>query len=357
MKRAPLHIKNSAIKAIQEGWTKYTPSGGLPELKKAISNKLNRENNLEFPPSQIIVSCGAKHSLFNICQSLFEEGDEVIIPSPYWVSYVDQVVFHQATPVILSTRVEDGFLLRPQELERLINHNTRALILNSPSNPTGAAYDRVALEKIAEIVVRHGLLVISDEIYENITYENFRHVSIASLNPEIKELSILVNGVSKSFSMTGWRIGYTAGPEEIIKAMDKVQSQSTSNPSSISQMAAISALEGSLLETRTMVDEFDRRRQFGVERLNQMQGVNCWSPQGAFYLFPDFSQYFGRSFNGNKIQNSSDLSKYLLEKALVALVPGEAFGSDRHVRISYATSMSNLKEAFDRIEEAFKMLV
>ena len=353
----PRHIKDSAIKAIQEGWTKYTPSGGLPELKRAISNKLSRENNLEFPPSQILASCGAKHSLFNICQSLFEEGDEVIIPSPYWVSYVDQVVFHQATPVILPTRVEDGFQLRPQELERLINRNTRALILNSPSNPTGAAYDQGSLEKIAEIAVRHGLLVISDEIYEKITYEGFRHVSIASLSPEIKDLTILVNGVSKSFAMTGWRIGYTAGPEEIIKAMDKVQSQSTSNPSSISQMAAISALEGSLSETSDMVAEFDRRRRFGVDRLNQIPGVNCLSPQGAFYLFPDFSKYFGRSFKGNKIQNSSELSKYLLEEARVALVPGEAFGSDLHVRISYATPMENLKEALDRIEEAFKKLV
>lgn len=352
----PRHIKDSGIKAIEDGWTKYTPSGGLPELKRAISNKLHRENSLEFSQNQILVSCGAKHSLFNICQSLFEEGDEVIIPSPYWVSYVDQVIFHQATPVILPTRVEDGFLIRPRELERLIHHNTRALILNSPSNPTGAAYDQGSLEKIAEIAVRHGLLVISDEIYENITYEGFQHVSIASLNPEIKDLTLLVNGVSKSFSMTGWRIGYTAGPEEIIRAMDKVQSQSTSNPCSISQMAAISALEGSLTETKDMVGEFDRRRRFGVDRLNQIPGVNCWSPLGAFYLFPDFSKYFGRTFKGSKIQNSSELSKYLLEEARVALVPGEAFGSDRHVRISYATSMENLEEAFDRIEEALKNL-
>ncbi|HEX9757288.1 MAG TPA: pyridoxal phosphate-dependent aminotransferase [Nitrospiria bacterium] len=352
----PQKIKESAIQAILEGWTKYTPSGGFPELKNVICEKLRRENKVEYDPSEIIVSCGAKHSLFNICQVLFEEGDEVIIPAPYWVSYVDQVVFHGATPVILSTRMEDQFLLNPQELERHIGPKTRALIINTPSNPTGAAYPKDKLEAIAEIALRHQLLIISDEIYEKITYNGFNHVSLSSLSPAIKSQTLLVNGVSKSFAMTGWRIGYTAGPSNIIQAMDNIQSQSTSNPTSISQKAAITALQGSSEGINEMVKEFDRRRRFGVEQLNQIRGVVCFNPPGAFYLFPDVSKYLGRSFQGKKMNNSSDLVEFLLENAQIALVPGEAFGAPKHIRISYATSLENLKEALKRLEQSLSKL-
>jgi len=352
----PQKIKESAIQAIHEGWTKYTPSGGLPELKKAICDKLRRENDVEYEPSQILVSCGAKHSLFNICQALFEDGDEVIIPAPYWVSYVDQVIFHGAVPVILPTRIEDQFLLSPLELEKHIRPNTRALIINTPSNPTGAAYPKNNLEAIAEIALRHQLLIISDEIYEKITYEGFQHVSFSSLGSEIKGQTLLVNGVSKSFAMTGWRIGYTAGPQEIIQAMDNIQSQSTSNPTSISQKAAITALQGGSEDLKEMVKEFDRRRRFGVEFLNKINGVVCFSPLGAFYLFPDVSEFFGRSFQKKKMENSTDLVQFLLEDAQIALVPGEVFGAPKHIRISYATSLENLKEALERLKQALLKL-
>jgi aspartate aminotransferase len=353
----PIEIKEAAIQAIHQGWTKYTPAGGLTELKVAICNKLKRENGLDYEPKQIIVSCGAKHSLFNLCEVLFEEGDEVLIPAPYWVSYVDQVSFHQATPVILPTRIEDGFRLVPEDLERAITPRSRALILNTPCNPTGAAYERERLEAIAKIAVRHRLLIIADEIYEKITYDGFEHVSIASLNKEVKELTLVVNGVSKSYAMTGWRIGYTAGSAEIVEAMEIVQSQSTSNPTTISQKAALAALQSSPIPLKEMLEAFDQRRRYGVERLNRIPGVTCFSPPGAFYLFPDLSSYYGCSFKGKRIQNSTDLVEYLLEQAQIALVPGGAFGSDQHVRISYATSLENLKEAMDRMERALCQLL
>ncbi len=352
----PNPIKEAAIQAIHEGWTKYTPSGGLPELKKTICEKLKNENRVSYEEKEILVSCGAKHSLFNICQALVEGGDEIIIPSPFWVSYVDQVAFHQGVPVVIHTRMEDQFLLQAKELEQHITPKTRALVLNSPSNPTGAAYEQKRLEALAEIVLRHQILVISDEIYEKITYDGFKHVSFSALDPEIKKLTLLVNGVSKSFAMTGWRIGYTAGPVEIIKAMDNIQSQSTSNPTSISQKAAIAALQGSSDAIDQMVAAFDQRRRFGVERLNQIPDVSCFSPPGAFYLFPDLSSYFGRTFKGKKIENSSHLAQFLLEEAQIAVVPGEAFGADRHIRISYATSLENLKEALERMNQALLKL-
>lgn len=348
----PDRIKEAAIEAIRQGHTKYTPPAGIPALKKAISEKLLKDQGLSYRPNEIIVSCGAKHSLYNLAQALLDRGDEVIIPAPYWVSYPDQVILNDATPVIIRTREEERFLLTPDLLERVITPRSKVLILNSPSNPTGSAYDRKSLEGLAEAAVRHDLLVISDEIYEKILYAGKKHVSIGSLGPEIKKRTVVVNGVSKSYAMTGWRIGYTAGPENIIAAMTSVQSQSTSNPTSISQMAALAALQGDDAFTVKMVEEFDRRRKFAVDRLNAIKGISCLNPDGAFFLFPNISGIQEMERKTRPLRTSVDVANYLLEEALVCTVPGEAFGSDHHLRISYAAPMETMKEALDRIEEA-----
>ncbi|MBI5196974.1 MAG: pyridoxal phosphate-dependent aminotransferase, partial [Nitrospirae bacterium] len=293
----PDWIKEAAITAIREGFTKYTLPSGIPELKQAVVEKLEKDHGLLYDISQILISCGAKHSLYNIAQVLFESGDEVIIPSPYWVSYPDQVRLNDAAPVFVNTDEEHGFLLQPDALERAITPRTKALILNSPANPTGAAYDRVHLERIAEIILKHDLLIISDEIYEKILYDGFSHVSIASLGPEIQRRTLVVNGLSKAYSMTGWRIGYAAGPKEIITAMSNVQSQSTSNPTSIAQKAAVAALRGDPSFTEMMVARFDNRRKYIVERLNRIPGVFCGTPKGSFYVFPKVTGLLGRTFH------------------------------------------------------------
>lgn len=352
----PDNIKEAAIKAINNGFTKYTAVAGIEVLKEAIVKKLHDDNNLTYSKNQIIVSCGAKHSLYNIAQVLFDRGDEVIIPAPYWVSYPDQVLLNNARPVIVDTREEDNFMLNIKELKKKITKKTKAIILNSPSNPTGSAYDKDTLSEIAEIAVKKKIFVISDEIYEKIVYDGFRHISIASLNDKIKSLTIVVNGLSKSHSMTGWRIGYAAGPEEIISAMSKVQSQSTSNPTSISQKAAFEALTGPQDFIGMMVAEFDKRRRYIVERLNKIEGITCRMPQGAFYAFPNVSKLFGRGYDGKKIKGSSDLAAYLLENAQTAVVSGDAFGADDYIRFSYATSMDAIRKGLDRIEDAIKAL-
>lgn len=351
----PENIKEAAIKAIEEGFTKYTPVAGTDELKDAIIEKFKRDNGLNYDRSEIIVSCGAKHSLYNIAQALFDPGDEVIIPSPYWVSYPDQAILNDAIPVIIKTG--DDFRLTPQILEEKITPKTKALILNSPSNPAGMTYDKKSLEGIAEIALKHKIYIISDEIYEKIVYDGFKHVSIASLSEEAKKMTLVVNGLSKSHSMTGWRIGYTAGTKEVISAMSNIQSQSTSNPTSIAQKAAVEALKGPQDSVRKMVEEFDRRRRYMVERLNRMDGVSCIMPSGAFYTFPKVSLLYGRSFEGTVIKNSSDLARYLLEEGKVAVVPGEPFGADGYIRLSYATSMENIEKGLDRIEEALGKLM
>src|SRR5512141_2245682 len=302
----PENVKQAGIKAIQSGFTKYTPAGGTDELKEAVIEKFKRDNNLTYEKSQILISCGAKHSLYNIAEALFDPGDEVIIPSPYWVSYPDQVLLNDATPVIVETTEAEGFKLSAQKLEKAITKKTKALVLNSPSNPTGLAYDKKTLEEIAAIAVKHRIYVISDEIYEKLLYDGFTHFSIASCGAEIKDLTIVVNGVSKSHAMTGWRIGYAAGPKDVISAMANIQSQSTSNPASISQKAALEALTGSQDFIGTMNIEFDKRRKFMVERLNRMKGVSCLMPVGAFYAFPKTSQLYGKSVNGKRIANSSE---------------------------------------------------
>jgi aspartate aminotransferase len=352
----PDNVKQAGIKAIQSGFTKYTPAGGTDELKDAVVDKLKKDNGLAYERSQILISCGAKHSLYNIAEALFDPGDEVIIPSPYWVSYPDQVILNDATPVIVETTEQEGFRISAAKLEKAITKKTKAIVLNSPSNPTGLAYDRKTLEEIAAVAVKHRIYVISDEIYEKLVYDGFTHISIASLSPEIKELTIVVNGVSKSHAMTGWRIGFAAGPKDVITAMANIQSQSTSNPASISQKAALEALRGPQDFLPVMNAEFNKRRKYMVERLNKMKGVSCMLPVGAFYAFPNVSKLYGRSVGGKTIKNSSDLAAYLLETAKVALVSGDSFGADSYIRLSYATSMEIIKKGMDRIEEAVNAL-
>lgn len=352
----PENVKQAGIKAIQSGFTKYTPAGGTDELRDAVVDKLRKDNGLAYERSQVLISCGAKHSLYNIAEALFDPGDEVIIPSPYWVSYPDQVILNDAVPVIVETTEQEGFRISAAKLEKAITNKTKAIILNSPSNPTGLAYDKKTLQEIAAVAVKHRIYVISDEIYEKLVYDGFTHTSIASLNPEIKELTIVVNGVSKSHAMTGWRIGYAAGPRDVITAMANIQSQSTSNPASISQKAALEALRGPQDFLPVMNAEFDKRRKYMVERLNKMPGVSCMLPVGAFYAFPNVAKLYGRSAGGKTVRNSADLAAYLLETAKVALVSGDSFGADAYIRLSYATSMEIIKKGMDRIEEAVNAL-
>ena len=352
----PENIKQAAIKAIQDGVTKYTPSAGLPALRAAVARKFEKDNGLSYKPEQIIIGCGAKHSVFIAIMTLIDEGDEVIIPTPYWVSYPEMVKVAGGKPVIVETTKENGLKLTAAQLSAAIKARTKLLILNSPSNPSGMVYSKDELRALAEVVKKAGIYVLSDEIYEKILYDGAVHYSIAALDPKVYERTITINGVSKSYSMTGWRIGYTAGPLDIVKGMGRLQSQEISNATSISQMAAIEALEGPQDSVAMMVKAFDERRVYLVDRLNAIPGVSCIKPQGAFYAFPDFSAYHGKSFNGKKIQGSVDLSNYLLEEMKVGVVPGGGFGTDANQRLSYATSMAAIKKGLDRIEEGLKKL-
>jgi aspartate aminotransferase len=304
----PDHIKKAAISAIEAGFTKYTPVGGIDELKDAIIAKLKHDNGLEYGRHNIFASCGAKHTLFNLAQVLFEAGDEVIIPAPYWVSYPDIVVLSGATPVVVSTTEEVGFKLKADDLARAVTGKTKAVIVNSPSNPTGMAYSEAELKALAEVVLEKDLTVISDDIYEKITYEGFQFANIVMTSKEIKERTIVVNGVSKTYSMTGWRIGYAAGPKDVISAATDYQSQNTSNPTSISQKAAVAALKGDQAPVATMVKEFQKRRDYIVDALNGIKGIRCMKPQGAFYAFPNTSGLYGKSFKGRQISGSVDLA-------------------------------------------------
>jgi aspartate aminotransferase len=303
-----------------------------------------------------VISCGAKHTLYNLAQVLFEQGDEVIIPAPYWVSYPDQVLINEATPVIVPTEESNGFRLTLEALRSHITSRTKALILNSPSNPTGTAYEKKHLEEIAQVALEKNLLVISDEIYEKMVYNGFKHVSFASLSKEIKDRTVVVNGVSKTFSMTGWRIGYAAGPKPIMSAMANLQSQSTSNPCSISQKAAVAALSQTSPETIKMLGEFERRRTYLLKRLSRMKGITCVPPLGAFYAFPKISAYFGKTWKDRTISNSQDLANFLLEEARVAVVAGDSFGADPYVRLSYATAIKRLRKGLDLMQEALSKL-
>ena len=350
------HVKERGIKAIVDGFTKYTAVGGIEELKLAIINRLKKDYTLEYETNEIIVSCGAKHTIYNLTQTLFEGGDEVIIPAPYWVSYPEQIALAGAKPVIVDTKEEDGFKLNVENLKHSITKNTRALILNYPSNPTGATYLENELKEIVDIAMESGLTIISDEIYDKILYGNIKHVPVSTLGEDIKKATILVNGVSKTYSMTGWRIGFAAGDKDVIRAMEKLQGQSSSNPTSISQMAALEAYNGPHDEVERRREEFEIRKDYIVGRLNNIKEFKCFNPQGAFYVFPNITGFFGKKYNGKEITNSLDFTEFLLVDAKVAVVPGLPFGSDNNIRISYATSMEEIEKGLDRIEEAVSKL-
>lgn len=351
----PENIKQACIDSLLAGNTKYTPVPGTNEAKDAVIEKLKKDQGLEYARNQIVISCGAKHTLYNIMQALFQEGDEVLIPAPYWVSYPDQVILASARPVIVETSEENGFIPTVSDLEKATTSKTKALVINSPSNPTGGAATRQQLEDIARFAVKKDLIVISDEIYEKIIYDGFKFMSIAELSGMV-ERTVVVNGLSKAYSMTGWRIGYAAGPVDLVGAITKIQSQSTSNPVSFIMPAVVEALTGPQDFIDTMVAEFDRRRMYICDKLNSMEGVTCYKPQGAFYVFPNFSGLYGRKFNGKAIEGSNDFADYLLDEAKVAIVSGIAFGADDYARLSYAIAMENIEKGLDRIEAAIAAL-
>ncbi len=351
----PENIKEAAIRAINRGFTKYTPAVGFPELRETICEKFKKENGLLYEPSQVIVSCGGKHSISLAIMALVEEANEVIIPAPYWVSYPEQVKLAGGTPVILEAKKENGLKITPGQLKKALSSRTKLLILNSPSNPSGVVYSDAELKDLAEVVLEAGIYVLSDEIYEKIIYDAAVHHSIAA-QEGMQEQTVVINGVSKSYAMTGWRIGYAAGPQEIIQAMGKIQSQQTSNPCSIAQAAALEALSGPQESVERMREAFDKRRKYIVQRLNSIPGVSCPVPQGAFYVFPDVSTFYGVSVGSSRIDGSVSLCDFLLEEQKVACVPGVGFGADNHIRLSYATSMENIEKAMDRIETGLRKL-
>ena len=350
----PEHIKQAAIEALVAGKTKYTPVSGTPELKDAVIAKFKRDNNLHFTRNQIVVGCGAKQVIFNAILATVNAGDEVIIPTPYWVSYPDMVYVAEGTPVIVECGKESGLKLSPAALEAAITPRTKWLILNSPSNPSGVAYSAQELRALGEVLLRHPhVMILSDDIYEYLVYDAFAFATIASTVPALADRTVTVNGVSKSYSMTGWRIGYAAGPEYLITAMSDIQSHSTTNPCSISQAATVAALNGNHDFLKEWLAAFVSRRDAVVRALNAIEGLECAVPVGAFYLFPECSALFGKTTpGGRKLNNSLDFCAYLLEEALVAAVPGSAFGSEGYFRISYATSQAVLDEACRRMTKA-----
>ncbi|MBL7155813.1 MAG: pyridoxal phosphate-dependent aminotransferase [Candidatus Omnitrophica bacterium] len=338
----PPNIKEAAIGAIKRGFTKYTPAAGTPELREAVCEKLKKDNALSYIPEQVVISCGAKHALYNVFQVLCEEGDEVIVISPYWVSYPEMIYLSGAKPRFVEAKESDGFVIDPKALEKSITGRTKAIVINSPSNPTGAVFGKGVLGEIAKIAASRNIFVISDEIYEKLIYGGEEHVSIGSLAKDIKDLTITINGVSKTYSMTGWRIGYAAGPLEIMKKISALQSHSTSNPTSISQAASVEAMKGDQAALAKMKEEFERRRDYMVERINSLDKISCVNPKGAFYVFCNISKTNA---------DSTSFCGELLEKAHVACVPGAAFGSDKHIRLSFATDMETIKKGLDRIEK------
>jgi len=348
----PQHIKDAAARSLQSGFTKYTPTSGTPDLKKAICEKLARENGLEYKPNEVIVSLGAKHSIYNAVLATVDAGEEVIIPAPYWVSYPEIVGLADGKSVYIETDESTGFTVPIDRLRAAVTPKTRMLILNSPSNPTGGIYDRKQIEQIAELAVEKGFYVLSDEIYEKIIYDGNEHVSIASLGDDIKKLTITINGFSKAFSMTGWRLGYAAAEKDIVGAMEAIQSHSASNLVSFTQPAAVAALNGPQEVVDNMVAEFDKRRKYIVGRLNSIDGITCAMPGGAFYVFPNVGKLYGKNFDGKKITTSDEFADFLLAEAKVAVVAGSGFGADNYVRLSYATSMANIEKGLDRIAEA-----
>jgi aspartate aminotransferase len=350
----PEPVKQAAVEALRKGQTKYTPVGGTPALKKAICEKFRRENGLEYQPNQIVVGCGGKQVLFNAFLATLNPGDEVIIPAPYWVSYPDMVSFAEGTPVPVVCTEANGFKMLPQDLEKAITKNTKWLILNSPSNPTGAAYSEAELKALAAVLLRHPQVwIVTDDIYEHIVYDGFTFRTLAQVEPQLYARTLTVNGVSKAYSMTGWRIGYAGGDKSLIAAMTNIQSQSTSNPCSISQAASVEALNGSQAFLKDWVAAFRTRRDLVADALNAVPGLACTKPEGAFYVFPSCRGALGKTApDGKQITDSYAFCEYLLEEALVAVVAGSAFGLDGHFRISYATSDALLTEACRRIAAA-----
>lgn len=346
----PSYIKEEAIRSLQAGFTKYTATSGIPELKAAITDKLRRDNGLDYKPAEIIVSCGAKHSLYNAIMVLCEKGDEVILASPYWVSYLEMIKLSGAKPVIIKTSEKNNFKISPEQLLSKVRPKTKLLILNSPSNPTGMMYTAQELEAFAKIAVEKDFLVISDEIYEKLVYSDQKPVSIASFGPAIKERTIIINGVSKTYAMTGWRIGYTAARQDIVQAMANLQDHSTSNPVSFVQKAAVTAINGPQDEVEKMRLEFKKRRDYMVERVNAIRKIKCLTPEGAFYVFVNISKLLKKSLNRVEIKDSLGLAEFWLSEAKVAVIPGSGFGNDNYVRLSYATSFEKIKTGMDRIE-------
>jgi aspartate aminotransferase len=355
----PQRIKDAALQAMRRGQTKYTEVGGVPELRAAVCAKLKRDNGLDYEPADILVSVGAKHALFTLVMALINPGDEVLVPSPFWVSYPEQARLLGGVPVEVPTAEATGFDLDPARLAAAVTPRTKLVVVNSPNNPTGAVFSPAALEAVARLAVERKLWVVSDECYEAFTFEG-RHVSIASFGPEIKARTLVVNTCSKAYAMTGWRIGYAAGPRELIRAMTDVQSQVTSNPSSIAQWAAVEALTGPQDDVAKMAGEFDRRRRLIIDGLNALPGVRCVMPRGAFYAFANVSGLFGRTWRRHQgalpLKSSLDVTAFLLEAARVAVVPGKDFGSDAHVRLSYATSDALISEGLARMGAALATL-
>lgn len=347
----PDNIRQEGKRAIEEGLTKYTPVGGIPQLKKAVCKRLKIDNNLDYSPENILVSSGGKHSIYNALMAILNPGDEVIIGVPYWVSYPEMVRLADGVPVFIETKEENDFKFSVLDLEKIKTTSTKALIINTPSNPTGSIYSENELREIAVWAVENDVFVISDELYEKLIYDNYKHVSIASFNDQIKDLTILINGMSKAYAMTGWRIGFTAAHKDIIKLMNNLQGQTTSNPSSIAQYASVVGLNDDLSSLDEMKKEFDKRRIYMYETINSIKGLSCRRPKGAFYIMLNISKLKGRTIKGINVDSSLDISNLLLDKGNVAVVPGIAFGDDNYIRLSYATSMENIEEGLKRIRQ------
>lgn len=346
----PDHIKEAAIKAINEGFTKYTPVSGILPLRQAICEKLKKDNGISYEPAQIVVSNGAKHSLTNTFLAILNPGEEVIIPSPYWLSYPQMVKMAYGVPVTVETKKENSYKLTPQELEKVITDKTRAIIINSPSNPTGGVYTQKELQALGEVAIQHNLYIVSDEIYEYLIYDGTKHISMASLGEDFYDRTIIVNGMSKSYSMTGWRIGYIAAPLAVAKAINNIQSHATSNPNSIAQKAALAALTGDQGFVRKMCDVFSKRRDYMYERLMNIQGFEVIKPEGAFYSFINVSQVYGKKYKDQAIQSAQDLADALLDAVNVVVIPCADFGAPDCIRLSYAISKENIQKGLDRIE-------
>ena len=352
----PAHIREAAVKAIRDGFTRYTPVDGIGELKEAVCEKLKRDNGLDYKPSQVVVSNGGKHSLFNIFLCLFQPGDEVVIPTPAWVSYVPQILLTGATPVLVRTSLANGYTITPEELEAAVPPRTKGILINSPSNPTGMAYTAERLKALAEVVIKNDLWVISDDIYEKIVFDDFKFANMPMVEPALYERTVIAHGWSKTYAMTGWRAGFLAGPEKVARSAAKLQSQTTANPSSITQKAALAAFSGPQDTVTEMVRHFQRRRDLVMKLLGDIPGVTCPKPMGAFYVFPDVSAYFGKNSGETVISNSDALADYLLEKAGTAIVPGTGFGDDKTLRLSYAVSDEDITRGLGRIKEALLSL-